>query len=120
MGKCYRRMGWYFSEKEKWEPAAVCAVLAGRYGDDNEVLKQEKAYILKKAGEDFVIPSEDEFERIAEENGFPAEPGMYLTAIANTVAKEFEEIGNTAAARYFYGIVYGLTGDEEIRKKLED
>ena len=118
LGKCYRRLGWYFSEKEKWDPAAVCAILAGKYDDDNEVLKQEKEYIRNKAGDDFVIPQEDEFESIAAENGFPSEPDMYLTAIANTAAKEFEEIGNVAAAKYFYNILYDLTRDEEIRRKI--
>ena len=94
LGRCYRRLGWYFSETGKWRPAAVCAILAGKYDDDTEILRQEKDYILKNAGEDFVIPSEDEFEVVAKENGFPAEPDIYLLAIANTAAKEFEEIEN--------------------------
>ena len=110
LAACYSRLGWYFSEKENWEAAAVCELLAGRYQEDSEVMSGEKDYIIEKAGSGFEIPKSEDFERIALANGFPSEPDMYVIAIANTAAKEFEEAGNEAAAKYFYEIAEGLQG----------
>ena len=134
LAKCYRRLAWYFSEKKEWEPAAVCILLAERYEGykrnltepgsivsendlSDEMLQQEKKCILENAGEDFGMLSADDVERIARENEIPPGPDMDLVTLASNVAEEFEEAGNETAAKYFYGIVYGLTGDEVAGKK---
>ena len=133
LAKCYRRLAWYFSEKKEWEPAAVCILLAERFegykrslmqvekpgpekgenrndGSDG-ILQQEKSYILENAGEEFGKLSADDIGCIACKNEIPPGPDLEIVTLASNVAEEFEEAGNSAAAKYFYGIVYGLTGD---------
>ena len=109
LANCYRRLGWYFSEKGQWEPAAACAVLAERYGENNGFLEQEKEYILGSAGEDFVMPEDDDIDRIAAENGVPARPSKEIINIARSRAEEFKELGNDEAYKYFDDIVQDLT-----------
>lgn len=105
---CYRRLGWYFSENKKWEPAAVCEILAGKYASGNEISDEEKKFILDNAGADFVIPEEKEFERISKENGFPCGASAEMIEIAKLSAAEFKELGNEAAFKYFDTIAAGL------------
>jgi len=106
---CYRRLGWYFSEKSQWEPAAACAILAGRYGENNGYLEQEKKYILESAGDGFVIPEGEDIERIAGEHGVPSRPSKEILNIARSRAEEFRELGNEEAFKYFDDIAQDLT-----------
>lgn len=136
LAKCYRRLAWYFSEKEDWEPAAACIYLAERYegykkdlmkdkrpspeisntDTVDEILQIEKKYILERAGDLFGNMSSDDIEGIARKYGMPSGPDMEIVNLAANVAEEFAEAGNAAAAKYFYDILHGLKGCVETEK----
>lgn len=137
LAKCYRRLAWYFSEKEDWEPAAACIYLAERYEQykkdlvkdkksspdisnndkEDEILQMEKKYILERSGDEFGDLAEDDIEGIARKYGIPYGPDMEIVNLAANVAEEFSEAGNAAAAKYFYDILHALAGREEAGKK---
>lgn len=120
VARCYRNLGFYFSEKRQWNMAAGCIVYSLEFAPDDQVAKQEMNYIEHMSDKPIKIPEFDEFHRVADQYGFPTGPSNEVIQIAQDYANYYLNSGKKDYAVYFLKILYDLTEDEKVKNILDD
>ena len=64
-------------------------------------------------------PTFEALQQYGEKYGFPAGAAPEVVSLAYGYAQFYEEQENKEGQQYFYTILYNLTGDEEIKAKLD-
>ena len=120
VARCFRNLGFYFIEKELWEEAVACFTMSLQFEKESTIAMSELYYIQRQAGRMIPTPGIDFFRKTSEKYGFPdgADPDVLRLSFA--YGKHFAEEGNTTAARYCWQITYDLTGDEDVRKMMDE
>ena len=120
VARCFRNLGFYFTEKELWEEAVACHTMSLQYDKESSMAMSELYYIQQKAGKVIPPPKMDRLREISEQYGFPVGADKDVLGLSYHYGKHFAEQGNTEAARYCWEITYGLTDDEEIKKMIDN
>ena len=120
VARCFRNLGFYFTEKELWEEAAACHTMSLRYDNESSLAMSELYYIQQTAGRTVQPPKMERFREISGQYGFPAGADRDVLGLSYQYGRLFAEQGNTKAARYCWEITYGLTNDEDIRKMMDN
>lgn len=118
LARAYRNLGWYFIEKELYEDAMAAYVLSLQYEKSPNV-QGELYYISQKTGKEFEQPTLDEIKISAEKYGYPVGAHDDVLGIAFSLGKQAADEGQKDAAKFFLGILYGLTEDEDIKKVID-
>ena len=110
LARCYRNLGYYFVEMNKWHEAVGCYVLSMSFATDKEkeIARQELYYISKTLGRELMAPPPEYLIKYAKDNGFPIGPDRRLVAMAKHYAKEMSDQGNANMAKYFGDIAEEL------------
>lgn len=119
VARCFRNLGFYFTEKELWEESVACHTMSLQFDKESNLAMSELYYIQQKAGKVIQPPKMDRFREISEQYGFPVGADKDVLGLSYNYGKHFAEQGSTAAARYCWEITYGLTDDEEIKEMLD-
>lgn len=119
VARCYRNLGYYFVEKELYSEAIACYLLSLQFEKDSKQVQSELYYINAKTDGKVKEPSMAEAKQYAEKYGFPIDPDNDILGLSFSYGKHFYQKKASEAARYFLGITYDLTDDEEIRKMID-
>ncbi len=119
LARCYRNLGFYFSEKALWEPASTCFHMSLTFEPKSTNAMSELYYIQHKSGRMFPEPSPERMKEIGNEYDFPIGPNHDVLGLSFAYGKHFAEEGNTEGAKYCWEITYALTGDEKIRELID-
>lgn len=118
VGRCFRNLGWYFVEKQMYKEAIGVCLLSTHYDHDSNSAQGEMYYI-QQMDPSAKEPTVEELKEIAEKYGFPTGPAMIVLQTAFAYGKHFAENGMFEGAKYCWGILYELTGDEEIKAMID-
>ena len=117
---CYRNFGCYEAEKQRYQEASVCYMLASLYNQPDAEERLE--YIAIRAeghlGDD--VLQAEEVSEIVDQLGVPDAPDADILDICIFYIRYFHERGDLLEMRYYMDILAGLTGDEQLRKELQD
>lgn len=119
VARCFRNLGFYFIEKERWEEAVACFTMSLQFDKESTLAMSELYYIQQKAGRTIPTPSMDQLKRYAEKYGFPVGADPDVLGLSFAYGKHFAEQGDAAGARYCWQITYDLTDDEDIKKMMD-
>ena len=119
VARCFRSLGFYFIEKERWEEAVACFTMSLQFDRESTLAMSELYYIQQKAGRTIPAPGMDQLKKYAEKYGFPAGADPDVLGLSYAYGKHFAEQGDAAGARYCWQITYDLTNDEDIRKMMD-
>ena len=121
LARCYRNMGFWFSEKKLWGEAKVCYLLSLQYEKNSVQAQSELYYISMNEEEKDPEFTFEQVENYSEKYGFPLGPDKDIVGLAIAYGKHFLNSMETEGARYCLTIAYELTKDKsiaEILKKL--
>lgn len=119
VARCFRNLGYYFTEKELWEESVACYTMSLQFEKESTLAMSELYYIQQKAGKMIPPPKMDVFRSISEMYGFPAGADPDVLGLSFAYGKYFAEKGDAAGARYCWQITYDLTDDEEIKRMIK-
>ena len=118
VARCFRNLGYYYVEKKLYSVAMAAYFLSMRFEKDSKQVQSELFYINQVAG---VIkpPSYEEAEKYAKKHGFPMDADSEVLGLAYTYGKHYMEEGKSEPARYFLGILYELTRDDDVKRMID-
>lgn len=119
VARCYRNLGYYFVEKELYSEAIACYLLSLQFEKESRQVQSELYYINSKTGGKIKQPSMTEVRQYAEKYGFPLGADDDILGLSFSYGKYFYQEKKTEAAKYFFGITYDLTDDDEIKKIID-
>ncbi|GEM_PF-6570244 len=120
IARAYRNYGYMFAEQGDYEGAACCYLLSREY-EEHALARGQLQRIARLTGREIDERYYHEhFRGILEERKIQVGPSKDLLNIAGTFASNCEEDGDYPAACYFYNILFDLTRDGKIEKKLAD
>ena len=117
VARCYRNIGFYFIEKEKYREAMGCFKMSTIY-EASKTASSEMYYIHQVTQGKAELPSQEEMEQIAVKNGFPMGPDQDVLGMSYAFGKHAYDDGHKQVAQYFWSITYDLTGSDEIKALL--
>ena len=120
LARCYRRLGYYFIEKELWEEAVGCYFLSLQFDKESMQARSELNYITQKAGKAIPRPDRQTMEKIARNYGFPFGPDENVLGLAAYLGEKAAGKGAYNRAKYFFQIYYDLIPDPSVKKKLDE
>lgn len=119
VARCFRNLGYYFTEKELWEEAVACNTMSLEYEPDSKNAMSELYYIQQKAGKTIPAPPLNKLREFGLQYGFPVGAHPNVLSLAYAYGNQFAKNEEPEWARYCWQILYDLTDDEEIKEKLD-
>jgi tetratricopeptide (TPR) repeat protein len=119
LARCYRNLGYYFTEKRLWNVAASCILMSLQYAPDDKNAVSELFYIEHMAGKAADQVNFEDFKRFSEQYDLPIGADDVILDLAAQFGKHFLNEGNNDLAAYFLTIFYDLTDDEQVKTILE-
>ena len=119
IARLYRNLGYYFLEKGRYNEALACITMSLNFDSENKQGKQLLYFIQETGGRDVKEPTFEALQQYGEKYGFPAGAAPEVVSLAYGYGQFYEEQGNREGQQYFYTILYNLTGDEEVKDKLD-
>ena len=119
VARCYRNLGYYFTERQLWQESAACYTMSLQFERESAQAMSELYYIQQKAGRVIPPPDMDYLQEISEKYGFPVGADPDVLGMAYSCGKHFAENGDSAGARYCWQILYDLTDDEDIQAMMD-
>lgn len=119
IARCYRNLAYYFLEKQSYDEALNCVVMSMNFDPNAKQGEQLLYFISEVGGRNVPQPSFESLQRYGEQYGFPVGAAPEVVTLAFSYGKRYEAMDNKDGMRYFYGILYNLTGDEEIKAVLD-
>lgn len=118
LARCYRALGWYFTEKELYEDAIAVYVLSLQF-EPSDFVTSEMYYISQKSGKQFEHPDFEETKKVAEKYGIPIGAHEDVLGITYSLGKDAMEKDAKEAAKYFFNFFYQLTGNETVKELID-
>lgn len=116
LARCYRNLGYYFSEKGLWSEAIAAYLLSFEYDPDARNAQSELYYIHHKTNGTVPEPTAEQIRSYAEQYGFPIGPDEGIVDIAVAYGSHFLDMMMDDAARYCLKIAYDLDQSDLIRE----
>lgn len=118
ISKCYRNLGYYYIEKEEYDTAICLYVMANEYEESDQTVK-ELSKIIAITGKKLKKPTSEEVKKRLEEKVIQFGVNPDLISLAVGIGNDARDKGELEAAKYCYNIVFSLTADIEVMKKVE-
>ena len=106
-------------EKKLWSEAIACNWLSLEYDKEAKAAQSELYYINNATNGEIPEPSIDQTREYSKKYGFPFGPDRDILGLSYAYGKHFLEENEPNAARYFLSIIYGLTGEPDIKEIIE-
>lgn len=119
LGRCYRNLGYYYIEKQDYRLASALFFFSLAFDQEGKTAQSELFYISQLTGEEVRPPSLEELRGLLEGAEVPMGADDVVLEIGLSIGRYAEDQGALEPACFFYGIVYELTGDEEIGERIE-
>ncbi len=113
----YRNFGWYYLEKYNPELSAAC-YLYSKYFEESQQADAELEFLEKAIGKKVSAKDLSQIQNILKENNIPTEANPITLALLYKAAEEAQEAGDKAQALDCYRMVYDLTEDEEVGRRI--
>ena len=113
----YRNLGWYYLEKYNPELSAAC-YLYSKYFEESQQADAELEFLEKAIGKKVSAKDLSQIQNILKENNIPTEANPVTLALLYKAAEEAQEAGDKAQALDCYRMVYDLTEDEEVGRRI--
>lgn len=116
---CYRNLGYYFVQKKAYQVAMGCYLMSMDFDTEDQTAPSELYYIQAVTKGTVAKPTQEEMENYSREYGFPMGADQIVVGMAWQMANKYLDSKKFDTAIYYLKIVYDLTGDEEVKRKLE-
>ena len=113
----YRNLGWYYLEKYNPELSAAC-YLYSKYFEESQQADAELEFLEKAIGKKVSAKDLSQIQNILKENNIPTEANPVTLTLLYKAAEEAQEVGDKSQALDCYRMVYDLTEDEEVGKRI--
>ena len=113
----YRNLGWYYLEKYKPEVSAAC-YLYSKYFEDSQQADAELEFLEKAIGKKIAEKDLNQIQKLLKDNEIPTAANSVTLALLYKAAEEAENAGDKDQALDCYRMVYDLTADEEVGKRI--
>ena len=118
LARCYRNLGYYYVEQKEYDLASNLYYYSLGL-DKSQMAQSQLAFIFVTTGKQFSPPSVKEAQRVLESHKIPLWFNNAVIMIASNLATNAEEVQNIDEAIFYYGILYDITGSENILQKLQ-
>lgn len=119
VARCYRNMGYYFIQKKEYQIAMGCYLMSIDFDGEDQTAPSELYYIQAVTKGMISKPTQEELEGYAKKYGFPIGADQIVVGMAWQMATKYMDSEKYDAAIYYLKIVYDLTEDDEVKKKIE-
>ena len=116
---CYYNLGRYYETKKDSDLAINMYILA-HYFKHNKAALRKIETISRKKGMTVNPPSAEEMKKICDSIGIPIGVNPKIITLAANFAENAKKQGNLDASKYFYDILFSLTGDKMVMDKILD
>ena len=120
LARCYRNLGYYFFENEKYKEAVAAYILSLKYDNDSEDAISDLYHIRTEAGIAAEDLKDEDILAIAKEYVFIPGVSKEVLQMAYGIGNRSLENGQKVAAKYFLGIANQYLQDTEIEKKISE
>ncbi len=120
LAKCFRNLGYYFFENQKFKEAVAAYVLSLKYDNESEEAISELYYIKNESGIAADDLKDEDILAIAKENVFIPGISKDVLQMAFGIGKRCLENNQKIAAKYFLGIANQYLMDPEIEKTIKE
>ena len=117
IARCYRNLGYTFTEKRLYPEAVACYTMSNSYEKDVKQTQDEYFYIQQITGKSY-NPSMEDFKEYSEKYGFPNGANEEVLGLAYNYGMRFLKEEEYDGAKYCLGIAYELTDDEKLKNIL--
>ena len=115
----YRNLGWYYLEKYEPEISAAC-YLYSKYFEESKQADAELEFLKKAVGRDISNKDLPQIQKILGDNQIPTEANSVTLALLYKAAEEAANTGDKEQALDCYRMVYDLTADDEVGKRIQE
>lgn len=115
LARCYRNLGFYYIEKEKYDLATALYCFSVRYDRESNIAPAALQYISHKVGARVTPPSFEQCAKLFEENGIQFGPNELVLSVAVSLGDLARDAQVYEEAGYYYSIAYELTGDPQVK-----
>ena len=116
LARCYRNLGYYFVEKERYSEALGCYRFSNVYDKDAKQSQSEMYYILGMTDGKVKEHSIEEFKNYSKLYDFPLGVDNDIMGLSLCYGEDFLKKGHKEAAKYLYQIAYDMVNDEKLKK----
>jgi len=120
IARCYRNLGFYYIEEERYELAIALYHISIHYDQNAAIAYNELRYISAKSGLEVDRPDSQKTIKLLEENGIQIGANGLILNIAYAIGCDAQKKNKYEFAKYFHSIVFDLTGNEEIKKIIAE
>ena len=117
IARCYRNLAHYYVEEDQLDVAV--ALLKYSMNFEMSITAYNELQYIESKGHDTSL-SFDEIIPILESKNIQVGANPFILETVEELAKEYENNNLYNQSAYFYEILYNITSDEDIGKKLEN
>lgn len=119
LARCYRNLGYYYVEKEKYELAVALYCFSVKFDKENRIPEAALQYIQHKWGKRVVPPSFEQCRELFAAHGLQLGANELVISIAVALGDQARDAQAFDDATYYYSLVYELTGDPEVKSWID-
>lgn len=119
LSRGYRNLGYYYIEKKDYEMAIACLHFS-LVDENSKMAESELRYIEKTAGIKVKCPSFKAIKKLFDKEEIPLGADELVRQAAWYCAIKFEKANAMDSAKFFYKVIYDLTGSEKAEAKLKE
>lgn len=119
LARCYRNMAFYLVEKKEYQAAMGCDLMSMEFDSEDRTAGSGIRYIKAATNNTVQKPTQEEMEAYGEKYGFPMGADQIVVGTAWQMANKYMNSKKYDTAIYYLNIVYDLTEDEEVKKKID-
>ncbi len=118
ISRCYCNLGFYCVETQDYD-SAVCFYYEAMIYAENPIVTAELHHIHQITGKKLTPPTRTQVNAAFEKYGIKPGANEEVVAVVAALAKSSVESGDTARAKIYFRILYGLTNDPEVKQTLD-
>jgi tetratricopeptide (TPR) repeat protein len=119
IARCYRNLGYYYIYQGDFEMAIASYCFSTEFSEENEKAETELLYIAERTDQDVNPPSLETLEELFAENGIQLGANKLVLQTAIALGNQALEAEDYETAKYFYSVLYELTGRETVRELID-
>jgi hypothetical protein len=102
-----------------FDVASVLYFMSMQFDRESTMAQSQLYYIQQITGKKSTAPSRDEVQKTFNDNGIQFGANNHVLGIAAGLGKSAKEQGHHDAARFFFSILYDLTGDDDVKSWID-
>jgi tetratricopeptide (TPR) repeat protein len=119
LARVYRNLGYCFTEKGLYVASSACYQLSLAYEPHNKNALNELEYIASKMELELKPLSNDRLHEVAKKHDIPLGADDDVLGLSRYLGEKSLKEGEKDKARYYYEVLYDLTGSADVKTILE-